>query len=67
MKLYNGLEFPKDSLKDTISPKNYPQICGHLVQSTVIMAHNNYQVDENTIIYIGNQILSPSCWGEMKA
>lgn len=57
---YNSAEFPKTALRDIAPPLTYSQISGHLSHSKVIISHNDYQIDDDTVIYLGSHNLSPS-------
>ncbi|CAG9335249.1 unnamed protein product [Blepharisma stoltei] len=59
----NAAEFPKKALRDIASPLEFPQICKHLSHSKVVIAHNNYEIDDDTIFYFGSHNLSPAAWG----
>jgi len=65
-KMLRAIEFPREGLRNIEPPRKYPQINRHLVLSSIVIAHSNYMVDDNTVIYFGNQGFSPTAWGEIK-
>jgi tyrosyl-DNA phosphodiesterase 1 len=60
---YSKSDFPKSSLCNIESPFAFPQIAGHLSHSKVMIAHNNYEIDDDTVIYIGSHNFSSAAWG----
>ena len=61
---YTMNDYLKESLCNLMSPNNYPEINGHLSHSKVLILHTDYQIDDNTIIFIGSHNLSPAAWGK---
>jgi len=63
---YNAPKFPRESFRDLAAPETFPQVCNHLSHSKVIVAHNNYEYTDDTLIYIGSHNLSMAAWGKFE-
>ena len=61
---YTSSKTLRESLCNTGSPVKYPQIKGHLSHSKVIIIHDDYEINDDTVIYMGSHNLSAAAWGK---
>lgn len=60
---YQSSEILKNAFCDISGPSEYPMIRDHLAHSKVIILHDNYEITDDTAIYIGSHNLSLAAWG----
>lgn len=65
-KSYESKHFPKEALCDIKSPEKFSIISGHLSHSKVLIAHDNYEINDDTVLYIGSHNLSSAAWGRFE-
>lgn len=59
---YTNEDFPRQSLCSMEGPNE--SFLGHLSHSKVLIIHDNYEINDDTLIYIGSHNLSGAAWGK---